>query len=121
MLSSGNLKQVIAKIYNDVNQEIFGIGVIRQKVDIIEAKIVIIAVNKRVPALAALDIAEIRTREVDLALLDSFKRRFKEQIESELGLSVQTVLKDYDPKTELAGTIVVLDDCCFRGSCFRVK
>ncbi len=116
MLSSGHLKQVIAKIYNDVNQELFGIGVIRQKVDIMDSKIVIIAVNRRVPALAALDIAEVRTREVDLALLDSFKRRFKEQIEAELGLSVETVLKDYDPKTELAGTIVVLEEAVLEES-----
>lgn len=116
MLATGQLKQVVAKVYNSVNQEFFGVGVIHQKVYITDSKIIVVAINRRIPALAALDTAGVRTREIDYVLLDSFKKRFKEQIESELGLSVETVLKDYDPKTEVAGTIVVLNGTILEGT-----
>lgn len=50
------------------------------------------------------------TRMVDVALLDAYKDRLKQEIEKHFNFKVKTILKDYDPETETAGTIIVLYD-----------
>jgi hypothetical protein len=47
-------------------------------------------------------------RIADLALLQEFKARLLTKLTGLFGSGVLTVMKDYDPKTELAGTIIVL-------------
>ena len=107
--SLSDLKQAVAKAYNSVNQEMFEIGVKRLRVDIIGAKIVILAEHRRIPGLKALDkVNRSVTRMMDVALLDENKKRLKVQFEAELGLKIKTVLKDYDPEYEVAATIAVL-------------
>jgi hypothetical protein len=39
-----------------------------------------------------------------------YKEELHKQIEAQLSLPVKLVLKDYDPFTEIAGTIIVLED-----------
>ncbi|WP_227763877.1 Na-translocating system protein MpsC family protein [Zhaonella formicivorans] len=107
----GALKQQVMKIYNNINQELFKTGVKRQRVDIIGRKIVILAEHQRVPALQSLDTTQRQlTRVMDMALLDLYKEELHKQIEAQLSLPVKLVLKDYDPFTEIAGTIIVLED-----------
>lgn len=104
-----DLKQEIIRVNNNVNISIFGTGLRKQRVTIVEDKIIIFADHKRIPALAALDGRDrMTTRFVDVAILDEYKRRLKQEISSQLGLPVKSVLKDYDPEHELAVTIVVL-------------
>lgn len=110
-LSLSDLKQEIMRINNTINQEIFGVGLRRQRVDVIGTKIVVLAENRRVPALAALDNSgAVNTRQIDLVLLDAYKKRLKELIQPILPTPIRAVLKDYDPPTELAGTIIVTQD-----------
>lgn len=106
----GQLKQRLAAINNQVNTEIFGRGLRTQKVYICENIIFIIANNQRVPALATLDKRGTPTREIDMVLIDSFKARLRELVEEQLKLQVITVLKDYDPKKELSGNIIIVDE-----------
>ena len=107
--SPADLKQSIMRIYNNVNQEMFEIGVKRLRVDIIGTKIVILAEHRRIPGLKVLDVINRQvTRMADVALLDENKRRLKESFEADLGLKIRSVLKDYDPAQEVAATVIVL-------------
>lgn len=107
--SLSDLKQAVMRIYNSVNQEMFETGVKRLRVDIVGSKIIILAEHRRIPGLKALDrINRPVTRLADVALLDENKRRLKAQFESELGIKIKTVLKDYDPEHEVAATVAVL-------------
>ncbi|AJY76469.1 Na-translocating system protein MpsC family protein [Paenibacillus beijingensis] len=109
--STGVLKQEIIKIYNSINQEIFGVGIKSQRIDILGEKVFIFAHHKRIPALKILDDANrTLTASVDMLVMEANKRMLKEQLEKGLGLEVAAVLKDYDPKTELSATIIVFKE-----------
>ena len=108
----GNLRQDIIRINNNLNISMYGTGLRQQRVLILDEKmIIILADNKRIPALAALDDTDrVITRSVDVALLSQYKKKFKDELVRELGLRVKCILKDYDPSTELAATVIVLED-----------
>lgn len=111
-----DLKQSIMRVYNNINQEMFDVGVKRLRVDIVGSKIVILAEHRRIPGLKALDgINRQITRLADVALLDENKQRLKKHLEAELGLKIKTVLKDYDPEHEVAATVVVLFESLTEG------
>jgi hypothetical protein len=104
-----DLKQEVMRVNNNVNITMFGTGLRKQRVAIMEDKIVISADHKRIPALAALDgIDRTTTRFVDVAILDEYKRRLKKELIDQIQLPVKSVLKDYDPEHELAVTVIVL-------------
>ncbi len=104
-----DLKQEVMRVNNNVNITMFGTGLRKQRVAIMEDKIVISADHKRIPALAALDgIDRTTTRFVDVAILDEYKRRLKKELIEQIQLPVKSVLKDYDPEHELAITVIVL-------------
>lgn len=108
-LSTGVLKQEIIKIYNSINQEIFGIGITSQKIEFSGNKVFIYATHKRIPALKILDETNRSlTANVDTLLMEANKRMLKEQLKQQLGLEVKLVLKDYDPQTEFSGTVIIL-------------
>ena len=104
-----DLKQEIMRVSNNVNITMFGTGLRKQRVLVMEDKIVISADHKRIPALAALDGKDrMTTRFVDVAILDEYKRRLKKELIEQIQLPVKSVLKDYDPEHELAVTVIVL-------------
>lgn len=106
-----DLKQQVLRIYNQVNQEMYEIGVKRLRVDIIGSKIIILADHGRIRGLKSLDEKNrFVSRMADIALLDENKERLKQHLEQELSLKVKCVLKDYDPYQELAATVIVLFD-----------
>ncbi|MBN2982476.1 DUF2294 family protein [Cohnella algarum] len=110
-MTIGVLKQEIIKIYNSINQDIFGIGIKSQKIDVYGDKVLIFATHKRIPALKILDDDHRSlTANVDMLIMEINKNRLKEQLEQKLGLEVVAVLKDYDPKAEISGTIIILKD-----------
>ena len=49
-----------------------------------------------------------RDRQVDVSILDEFKRQLKIELIKQLGLPVKCVFKDYDPECELAVTVILL-------------
>ncbi len=109
---SCDIKQEIIRINNRLNISMYGAGLRRQRVAILDEKIiVIIADNKRIPALAALDDTDrVTTRMIDVALLKEYKHKLKNELKQQAGLAVKCILKDYDPSAELAATIIILED-----------
>ncbi|MGA9174575.1 MAG: Na-translocating system protein MpsC family protein [Thermoactinomyces sp.] len=99
----------MAQVYNKISQEMYGVGVKKQKIEIIDDKIVIFSENKRIPALSVLrDKYSELTLSADAALIREYKIRLKEQLEKLLNLKVATILKDYCPETEAACVVVYL-------------
>lgn len=110
-IPDADLKQDIARANNNVNLSLFGTGLRKQRVLIVENKVIITADHKRIPALAAIDQRDrLSSRIADMAILDEYKRRLKEELISQLHLPVICVLKDYAPEHELAVTFILLED-----------
>lgn len=110
-INPGQLKQDLIRIYNAINRDMFAVGVRQQRVDLLGDKILIVAEHERIPAMACLDPQHRPiTRIVDALLLDEYKRRLKERVETLTGAKVYTVLKDYDPLTQMAGTLILLHE-----------
>lgn len=108
--STADWKQEIIRVNNNLNIKMFGTGLRKQRVVLAdEDKIIISADHKRIPALLALDQANRTvTRAVDVAILDEYKRRLKQELVEQLQLPVKCVLKDYDPEYEIALTVILL-------------
>lgn len=108
MKNLGDFKQEIIKINNLTNEEMYGRGLDWQKIDIFGDKIIMLALNRRISVLKHIDGKDALTaRLMDLALLNEFKIRFKSYFEQAFGLKIRSILKDYDPVNQLAGTIVI--------------
>lgn len=108
MIKIGDFKQEVMKLNNQVNEEMYGRGLDWQKVEIKGDKIVIIALNRRISVLKHLDNKDnLTARLMDLALLNEFKVRLKKSFEESTGLGIRSILKDYDPVNQLAGTIII--------------
>ena len=54
MMTAGELKQDLLRVYNAINKKIFNVGV-KRKVDFVGNKIIIVSRNSRVPVLKLLD------------------------------------------------------------------
>ncbi|WLR51461.1 Na-translocating system protein MpsC family protein [Bacillus tianshenii] len=110
LLTAGHFKQELIKQYNHINLRMFGIGVKRQKVDIVGDKVMILAEHKRIPSLKYLDKEHrLITRLTDITIIDAFKKQLKETLEETYHMKVLAILKDYDPETEYSITVVILD------------
>ncbi|MEA4892872.1 MAG: Na-translocating system protein MpsC family protein [Peptococcaceae bacterium] len=106
----GEFKQEVIRINNKVNMEVFGQGLLSQRVEIFQDKILIVANNRRVKVLSMVDRTDnATTKLMDVALLTEFKERFVEMMEEQLGLKVLTHLKDYDPKLEISISVTILE------------
>jgi hypothetical protein len=105
-----DLKQEIIRVNNNLNISMFGIGLRKQRVVMVDDdKIMISADHKRIPVLAVLDQTNRSiTRSVDVAILDEYKRRLKVELAGQLQLPVKCIFKDYDPEAEMALTVIVL-------------
>lgn len=108
---SQTIKKDLAYLYNRVNQEIYGTGVKKQRIETFDDRVIIFAQHKRVQALYMLSQNfHHLTISVDSALIVEFKSLFKGMIEDALHLKVKTILKDYDPVTEEACTIIYFEE-----------
>lgn len=86
-------------------------GVRSQRIDIVEDKIYISAIHKRIPALKILDERErTLTIQIDKALIEANKELLREQIELIVGVPIKTILKDYDPYTEYSVTVIIFTE-----------
>jgi hypothetical protein len=111
MPSISALKNDIMRLNNKVNMDLYGHGIKTQKVYLVhDEMIVIVADNKRISALAALDSCGYNTSGINLVLLNLFKKRLMEALHQELGLSIKSILKDYDNATQTAVTNIVLKE-----------
>ncbi|OYD09112.1 Na-translocating system protein MpsC family protein [Paludifilum halophilum] len=103
-------KKELAQLNNQISQEMYRIGVKKQKIEILGDKIIIFTEQKRIQALTVLGekYSEL-TFNVDAALVREFKIRLKDRLEEKFGLKVRTILKDYDPLSEAACIVIYLD------------
>ncbi|WP_098742666.1 DUF2294 domain-containing protein [Paenibacillus sp. EZ-K15] len=110
MMTAGELKQDILRVYNAINKKIFNVGVKQQKVDFVGNKIIIVSRNSRVPVLKLLDENyPLSTRQLDHLLFQVFKQEVKASLEQQFQFKIISILKDYDAETEFSGTIVFLE------------
>lgn len=106
----GEFKQEVIRINNKVNMEVFGQGLLSQRVEIFQDKILIIANNRRVKVLSMVDRTDnATTKLMDVALITEFKERFITMMDEQLGLKVLSHLKDYDPKLEISISVTILE------------
>ncbi|AYB45657.1 DUF2294 domain-containing protein [Paenibacillus lautus] len=110
MMTAGELKQDLLRVYNAINKKIFNVGVKQQKVDFVGNKIIIVSRNSRVPVLKLLDENyPLSTRQLDHLLFQVFKQEIKTSLEEQFPFKIISILKDYDAETEFSGTIVFLE------------
>ena len=106
----GEFKQEILRINNKVNMEVFGQGLLEQRIEVFLDKVLIIAKNRRVKVLSLVDsMDKDATRMMDLALIARHKERFIEEARAQLGVVVLSHLKDYDPKLEISISVSIFD------------
>jgi hypothetical protein len=109
-ITTGQFKQDVLRLYNEINKKIFNSGVKQQKVEVIGNKLVIISMNPRLPVLKIMDEHDpLAVRNLDWVLRDRFKSEIKATFEAYFHIKVVAVLKDYDLVTENSGTIVILE------------
>lgn len=110
MMTAGELKQDLLRVYNAINKKIFNVGVKQQKVDFVGNKIIIVSRNSRVPVLKLLDENyPLSTRQLDHLLFQVFKQEIKASLEQQFQFKIISILKDYDAETEFSGAIVFLE------------
>ncbi|MDI3328771.1 MAG: DUF2294 domain-containing protein [Alicyclobacillaceae bacterium] len=103
-------RKTLARLYNEVNKEIYGFGVNQLKVEIDGNIITFLVKHQRVTALKALEERyPVLKQVIDFALYHEFKLRFKKKLEQEANLKVESILRDYDPASLWGCTLVILE------------
>lgn len=111
LLSSNEHKKKLSRCYNEVHKELYGVGVNQLKIEAAnETMLMFLVKHQRVAALRALEehYPELK-QSVDAALHQEFKRRIQKKLSVELELPVAGVLRDYDPQTAWACTVIICE------------
>lgn len=109
MSNANEFKKQLFKIYNDINKQIYGYGVIELKISFTEDMIIFITKHNRVPALVALEQRYSQLKQtVDEALFTEFKRILKEVFTEKFNIEPLAMLRDYDSTYQIAMTAIVL-------------
>lgn len=104
-------KKQLFKIYNDINKEIYGYGVIELKISLTDNMIIFITKHNRVQALVALEERYSQLKQsVDEALFSEFKRILKDRFMEKFNIEPLAMLRDYDSTYQIAMTTIVLRD-----------
>jgi len=107
---TNEVKKQLTRCYNEINKEIYGFGVTQLKIAEDDGIISFYVKHQRVTALKALEARYgLMKQAVDYALHSEFKIRFRRRLE-ELGLKAAAILRDYDPASEWAVTVVITKD-----------
>jgi hypothetical protein len=109
LLDSNESKKRMCQIYNEISKELFGFGTTLLRANVEGNMVSFYAKHRRSPRSAALeDEAPGLKLEVDFRMSQLYKRRFREKLEEQMGLNIETVLRDYDAATQWAVTNVIL-------------
>jgi hypothetical protein len=109
LTDSNENKKKLCHIYNEISKELFGFGTTLLKASIESNIITFHAKHRRSPRSTALEgEAPTLKHEVDFYMSSIYKKKIREKLEQELGLSIEAVLRDYDPPTQWAITNVIL-------------
>ncbi|MDR2006755.1 MAG: Na-translocating system protein MpsC family protein [Acidaminococcales bacterium] len=108
-LSGAELKKKLFRIYNEVNKDIYGFGVVEIKIDMTPDFIMFFGKHNRVHALRVLEKRYIVLKQsVDQALFQEFKLLLRQKLNEELELYPAAILRDYETNSQIAVTVVVL-------------
>lgn len=109
--TSKEFRRELFRIYNDVNKDIYGFGVVSLRIVFVEDMIVFRTQHNRVRALQVLEERDRALKqEVDYALFLEFKKRFLDRLVRETDLDVASILRDYDSATQTAVTVVCVSE-----------
>jgi hypothetical protein len=109
LIDSSENRKKLCHLYNEISKELFGFGTTLLKASLDQNIITIHAKHRRSPRSAALEgEAPTLKHEVDFYMSSIYKKRIREKLEQEMGLSIEAVLRDYDPPTQWAITNVIL-------------
>ena len=108
-MQMGEFKQEVLRINNKVNMEVFKQGLLSQRIDVFRNEVVITAKNRRVNVLAFGALDKQTTDMMDRALIVRHKKVFVEMMRDELGVTVLSHLKDYDPDLEISASVTIFE------------
>ena len=109
LCSIGKFKHELIKDYNAINNRVFGIGAVRQKIDIFDEKLIIIAENKRVKSLSYLKSMDSHVGELaNHFLIEGLKRELCAVLTEKYNFEVTAIFKDYDIDAELSCTFILM-------------
>ena len=108
-MQMGEFKQEVLRINNKVNMEVFKQGLLSQRIDVFRNEVVITAKNRRVNVLAFGALDKQTTDMMDRALIVRQKKVFAEMMRDELGVTVLSHLKDYDPDLEISASVTIFE------------
>ena len=108
-MQMGEFKQEVLRINNKVNMEVFKQGLLSQRIDVFRNEVVITAKNRRVNVLAFGALDKQTTDMMDRALIVRHKKLFAEMMRDELGVTVLSHLKDYDPDLEISASVTIFE------------
>ncbi|UUZ91406.1 hypothetical protein LJK87_38120 [Paenibacillus sp. P25] len=111
LVDSNESKKKLCHLYNEVAKELFGVGTTLLKASIDQNIITFHAKHRRSARSTALEgEAPALKYEVDFYMSSIYKKKVREKLEQEMGLSIEAVLRDYDPPTQWAITNVILKE-----------
>lgn len=110
-IDSNEFKKKLCHLYNEVSKELFGFGTTLLKASAENRIVTLHARHRRSPRSDALE-GEVPALkyEVDFYMSSIYKKRLRERLEQEMGLQIEVILRDYDPKTQWAITNIILQD-----------
>ena len=108
-MQMGEFKQEVLRINNKVNMEVFKQGLLSQRIDVFRNEVVITAKNRRVNVLAFGALDKQTTDMMDRALIVRHKKVFAEMMRDELGVTVLSHMKDYDPDLEISASVTIFE------------
>lgn len=110
-MQMGEFKQEILRINNKANMAVFGQGLLAQRVEIFGNKVLIVAKNRRVRVLSLVETMDKDTTDLmDRALIVKHKQVFIDTMKEEMGVTVLSHLKDYDPKLEISISVSIFEE-----------
>jgi hypothetical protein len=106
-----DFKKKLFQIYNETNKEIYGSGVIELKINVTHESIMFFTRHNRIQALKVLEKRYVVLKQsVDHALFQEFKLLLGKKLKERLELVPKVLLRDYDPGSKIAVTVVLLKD-----------
>ena len=110
-LNQPAFRKQLFELYNEVNKSIYGFGTTESKIFFNDNMITFTVRHNRVPCLIALENEYTPMKEwVDTSLMRVFKERFRDSLIRDLNLIPKAILRDYDPESLIAVTIVILNE-----------
>lgn len=100
----------ILRIYNQINQEIYDVGISRHKIEFSENRLMIFAIHKRIAALKVMreSFPELASY-ANTAIFTEFKKKLKAALEEITNLPIITILMDYDASTQHSCTVIYFE------------